>query len=259
MTRHLAPALRLMLLLTLLLGVVYPVVLTGLCQWWFPWQANGSLLDRNGQVVGSTLIGQVFTSPEYFHGRPSSAGAGYDGSASGASNLGPTSAQLLGGEVEDGKVVFDGIRLRVLRYCLENGIGFTSSQPLNRFRRGDGTLDAVQLIAAFREPDAGDARRSRAEPRASQWHALIITPAQPLPADAVTGSGSGLDPDISPANARLQAPRVARARGVAVAQIERLIARYTQAPAFGLLGDARVNVLALNLALDRQAGPGASP
>ena len=239
MTRHLAPALRLLWLLSLLLGVVYPVVLTGLCRWWFPWQANGSLLDRNGQVVGSTLIGQVFTRPEYFHGRPSSAGAGYDGSASGASNLGPTSAQLLEGEVEDGKVVFDGIRLRVLRYCLENGIGFASSQPLDRFRRSDGTLDAVKLIEAFRDPG----------------HALTITPAQPLPADAVTGSGSGLDPDISPANARLQAPRVARARGVAVAQIERLIARYTQAPAFGLLGDARVNVLELNLALGRGGGP----
>jgi K+-transporting ATPase ATPase C chain len=182
------------------------------------------------------LIGQVFMRPEYFHGRPSSAGAGYDGAASGASNLGPTSARLMLGEVEDGKVVFDGIRLRVLRYCLENGIGFTTSEPLDRFRRSDGTLDAVKLIEAFRDPG----------------HALTITPAQPLPADAVTGSGSGLDPDISPANARLQAPRVARARGVAVAKIARLIARYTQAPTFGLLGDARVNLLALNLALDRR-------
>lgn len=239
MTRYLGPAFRLMLLFTVLLGVVYPVIVTGLCQWWFHRQANGSLILRDGRAVGSSLIGQAFARPDYFHGRPSAAGSGYDGSASAASNLGPTSAKLILGAVGQGgghdAVDFDGVSLRVLRYCLSNGIPFTASEPLDRFRTATGALDPVKLIEAFNDPR---------EP-------LRITPSAPIPADAVTGSASGLDPDISPANARDQATRVARARGIAVEQVERTIAAYTQPPTFGVLGDARVNVLALNLALDR--------
>ncbi|MGN6593593.1 MAG: potassium-transporting ATPase subunit C [Terriglobales bacterium] len=239
MTRHFAPAIRLLLFLTLLLGLVYPGVMTGVCQWWFPRQANGSLVLRNGRVVGSQLIGQTFARPEYFHGRPSSAGAGYDAAASGASNLGPTSARLILGAVKSqggaAAVDFDGVSLRVLLYCLDNGIPFTSSQPLDRFRTAAGGWDEVKLIEAF-----GD----RGDP-------LVITPREPIPADAVTGSGSGLDPDISPANALDQAARVAVARGVPRARIQELIAAHTQSPTFGLLGDPRVNVLELNLALDR--------
>lgn len=240
MTRHFAPAIRLLLFLTLLLGLVYPGVMTGLCQWWFPRQANGSLVLRNGRVVGSRLIGQAFARPEYFHGRPSSAGAGYDAAASGASNLGPTSARLILGAVKQPEsgaaaVDFDGVSLRVLLYCLDNGIPFTSSQPLDRFRTAAGGWDEVKLIEAFRDPQ----------------HPLVITPAEPIPADAVTGSGSGLDPDISPANALDQAARVAAARGVPRVRIQELIAAHTQPPTFGVLGDPRVNVLELNLALDR--------
>ncbi|MGH9480285.1 MAG: potassium-transporting ATPase subunit C [Terriglobales bacterium] len=241
MTRYLSPAFRLMLLFTVLLGIVYPLVVTGLCQWWFPRQANGSLIVRDGHAIGSSLIGQAFARPDYFHGRPSSAGAGYDASASGASNLGPTSAKLILGAVRQGSgphggADFDGVSLRVLRYCLSNGIPFTASEPLERFRTAAGALDAVKLIEVFNDP----------------YKPLLITPSVPIPADAVTGSASGLDPDISPANALEQAPRVARARGVTAAQVERLIATHIQPPAFGLLGDARVNVLALNLALDRR-------
>jgi K+-transporting ATPase ATPase C chain len=239
MTRHLTPAIRLLLFLTLLLGLVYPGVITGLCQWWFPRQANGSLVTRGGRVVGSRLIGQAFARPEYFHGRPSSAGAGYDAAASGASNLGPTSARLIWGAVKPaggGEAVdFDGVSLRVLRYCLDNGIPFDLSRPLDEFRGAGGGLDEVKLIEAFRD----------------RSHPLVVTPREPIPVDAVTGSGSGLDPDISPANALDQAARVAAARGVPRARVEALIAAHTQPPTLGVLGDARVNVLEINLALDR--------
>lgn len=185
MLSHLRPALVSMGLFTALLGLAYPLAVTGVAQAAFPAQANGSLVrDAGGRVIGSALIGQAFAKPEYFHGRPSAAGNGYDATASSGSNMGPLNDKLI-------------VR------------------------------------------EKADAAALRAE-----------NPSAVIPADAVTTSASGLDPDISPANARFQAPRVAKARGVAEAQIEALIAGQVQRPLLGFIGQPRVNVLALNRALD---------
>jgi len=185
MTSHLRPALVSMGLFTALLGLAYPLAVTGIGQGAFPAQANGSLVrDANGRVIGSTLIGQTFATPDYFHGRPSAAGNGYDATASSGSNMGPLNDKLIARE----------------------------------------KADAVTL---------------RSE-----------NPGAAIPADAVTASASGLDPDISPANARFQAPRIAKARGVQEGQIEALIAAQVQQPLLGFIGQPRVNVLVLNRALD---------
>jgi K+-transporting ATPase ATPase C chain len=196
MLKQLIPGLRITLVLTILTGVLYPGIVTGLCQLLFRQQANGSLIVKNGQVIGSCLIGQSFTGPEYFHPRPSAAGNdGYDASSSGGSNLGPTSKKLI-----------DRIKGDVETFRKEN-------------------------------PDYQG----------------------PIPSDMVTASGSGLDPHISPASAQAQAFRVATARGVPVDQVNRLIAQYTEAQSLGFLGDARVNVLEINLALNRHfRSPGTS-
>ena len=188
MLKQIIPGLRIMLALTVLTGLLYPGVVTGLCQLFFRQQADGSLIVRDGHVIGSSLIGQNFKRPEYFHPRPSAArDDGYDASASNGSNLGPTSRKLI-----------DRVKADIAMFRKEN-------------------------------PD---------------YHG-------PIPADLLTASGSGLDPDISPASAQAQAARVAKARGVAVDQMDRLIAQFTEAPSLGLLGDPRVNVLELNLALDQ--------
>jgi K+-transporting ATPase ATPase C chain len=185
MLSHLRPALVSVGLFTALLGVAYPLAVTGVAQAAFPAQANGSLVrDADGKLIGSAMIGQAFAKPEYFHGRPSAAGNGYDASASSGSNMGPLNEKLIERE----------------------------------------TTDAAAL---------------RAE-----------NPGVAIPADAVTTSGSGLDPDISPANARFQAPRVARERGVPEAQVAALINAQVQHPLLGFIGQPRVNVLALNRALD---------
>ncbi len=185
-SRQLTIALRMILAMTVLTGLIYPAVITWLAQRYFPEQANGSLLLRNGEVIGSSLIGQSFTRPEYFHPRPSA--VNYDASNSGGSNLGPTSAELIA-------------RVRA------------------------------------------DAEKFRAEnPEFSG----------PLPADLLTTSASGLDPDISPASALAQAPRVAKARGATPAQLEQLIREKTEKRQLGILGEPRVNVLLLNLELDRR-------
>jgi K+-transporting ATPase ATPase C chain len=187
MLSELKPAILITIVLTVVTGLMYPLAVTGIAQAVFPKQANGSLVERNGAVIGSELIGQNFAKPEYFHPRPSAAGsAGYDATASGGSNLGPTNPAL-------------NDRL---------------------------TKDAAQ----FRKdnPDFTD----------------------PIPADAITTSGSGLDPDISPANAMAQAARVAKARGIARDKVEDLVRANTQARDLGVLGEPRVNVLKLNLALD---------
>lgn len=190
MWRQIGPAFRITLLFTVLTGLIYPGVVTALCQALFHRKANGSLAEVNGQVVGSSLIGQNFIKPEYFHPRPSAAGNdGYDATGSGGTNYGPTNQKLI-----------DRVKASV-----------------EQFRRDN--------------PDYTD----------------------PIPADIVTASGSGLDPHISPAAADAQAARVARARGMAVEQVRQLIARNTQGRTFAFLGEPRVNVLKLNLALDRAA------
>jgi potassium-transporting ATPase KdpC subunit len=189
MWQQLLPGLRMMLALTLLTGLMYPLAVTGLCQMLFHDQANGSLKTVNGQVVGSSLIGQNFTKPEYFQPRPSAAGNdGYDGAASGGSNLGPTNQKLI-----------DRVKASVDKFHKEN----------------------PEYIG-------------------------------PLPADLVTASGSGLDPHISPASAVAQLDRVARARGISRDQIRSLIAAHTEGRDLGFLGEPRVNVLLLNLDLDRE-------
>jgi len=241
MIRELGPGLRLTLALTILTGLLYPAVMTALSEMIFPRQANGSLLTANGKVVGSTLIGQSFAKPEYFHPRPSSAGSGYDATASSGSNLGPTSAKLLHGTTKQddkGKEIvdFDGIEDRVVHYCLDNGIPYESSKPLEQFQDTQGNLDDVKLIKAFNDANAP----------------LVFKAKAPIPTDAVTGSSSGLDPHISPANAALQAGRVAKARGVPVDKMKPLIAQATKRADLGFLGEPRVNVLLLNVALDQQ-------
>jgi potassium-transporting ATPase KdpC subunit len=188
MWRSILTAIRLAAVTLLITGVLYPLAMTGLAQVVFPNKANGSLIKQGDEVIGSKLIAQPFTRPEYFHPRPSAAGDGYDAMASGASNLGPTSAKLI-----------DRVRSAVEAVIAENpGI------------------------------EAGE-----------------------VPVDMVTASGSGLDPDISPANAYAQVPRVAAARQMSEEEVMGLVEENTQERALGFLGEQRVNVLELNLALDR--------
>jgi K+-transporting ATPase ATPase C chain len=240
MLKELGPGLRLTIVFTILTGLLYPAVVTGLSKAIFPRQSNGSLVTVNGKVVGSSLIGQSFAKPEYFHPRPSAAGNGYDATQSGGSNLGPTSAKLLHGttKMDDKKnevVDFDGIDDRIVHYCLDNDIPYESSAPLDQFKDSHGDLDDVKLIKAFNDDKAP----------------LVFTPKAPIPQDAVTASASGLDPHISPANAETQAMRVAKARGISADQVTQLIPQFTERPDWGFLGEPRVNVLLLNVALDR--------
>ena len=185
MFAHVRPALVSMAFFTLLLGLAYPLAITGAAQLAFPFQANGSLELVDGKPVGSKLVGQDFVQPQYLHPRPSAAGSdGYDASSSSGTNLGPLNPQL---------------------------------------------ADQVAERAA--------ALRAQASGRA-------------IPADAVTASGSGLDPEISPAYAELQVARIARARGVEPRLVRELVAANTKGRTFGVLGQPRVNVLMVNLALD---------
>jgi K+-transporting ATPase ATPase C chain len=186
MLEQLLPAVRIVLVLTLLTGMLYPALVTGIAQAIFPKQANGSVIEVNGKVIGSELIGQKFTRPEYFQGRPSAAGDGYDAANSGASNFGPTNQKLV-----------DRIKADAEKFHKEN-------------------------------PDFTG----------------------PIPADLLTASASGLDPHLSPASAAAELPRVAKARGVSQAQVQELLDRHTESRQLGFLGEPRVNVLNLNLALD---------
>ena len=189
MWKQMLPGLRMTILLTILTGLIYPGIVTGLCQLLFPKQANGSLISRDGNVVGSTLIGQNVNRPEYFQPRLSAAGNdGYDATASNGSNLGPTSQKLV-----------DRVKASVDKFHKDN-------------------------------PDF----------------------AGPVPADLVTASASGLDPHISPEAALAQASRVAKARGIPIDQVNRLIAQHTEPRDLGFLGEPRVNVLLLNLEVDRE-------
>ena len=241
MIKELGPGFRLTLAMTILTGLLYPAVMTGLSELIFPRQANGSLVSVKGNIVGSSLIAQGFSKPEYFHPRPSAAGNGYDATASGATNLGPTSAKLLHGTTktdDKGKEVvdFDGLDDRIVHYCVDNDIPYESSVPLGQFKDSQGNLDDVKLIKAFNDSNTP----------------LIFAPKSPIPSDAVTASASGLDPHISPANAELQAGRVAKARGIAPGQVIPLIAQFSNRADWGFLGEPRVNVLLLNVALDQR-------
>lgn len=182
--KQIYPAIAMTVVLTVLLGVIYPFVVTGLAQVIFPRQAAGSLIEKDGKVIGSSLIGQPFTGPGYFHSRPSAAGTGYDGTASGGTNLGPTSQKL---------------------------------------------MDNVKTAAeALREENPGS----------------------PIPIDMVTASASGLDPHITPAAAEFQVPRIVKERGMSADQVRGLVREHTEGRQLGLLGEPRINVLELNLALD---------
>ena len=186
--RLIRPAISLLVLMTVLLGIVYPLIITGVAKVAFPRQAEGSLIYKDGKLIGSTLIGQSFADPKYFWGRPSATTPQpYNGVASSGSNLGPLNPALLDAVKANVKALHD-------------------ADPDNR---------------------------------------------QPVPVDLVTASGSGLDPEISPAGAHYQAARVARARNVPLAQVEALIRTHEQGRLFGWIGERRVNVLNLNLALDR--------
>lgn len=240
MLKELGPGFRLTLIFTVLTGLLYPAVMTGVSELVFPKQANGSLVTVGGKVVGSSLIGQPFAKAEYFHPRPSAAGSGYDATASSGSNLGPTSAKLLHGTTKmDDKnneiVDFDGIGLRIVHYCIDNDIPYQSSIPIDQFKDSHGDLDEVKLIKAFNDDKSP----------------LAFTPKTPIPQDAVTASASGLDPHISPTNADLQAGRVAKARGISADQVKQLIPQFTDRADLGFLGEPRVNVLMLNVALDQ--------
>ena len=186
MRRQLLPALRVLLVLTMLCGIAYPLVVTGIAQVAFPDKANGQLIARDGKAVGSRIIGQGFSSPGYFRSRPSATSVPYDAANSGGSNLGPTNRTLI-----------DAVRANV------------------------------------------DAARAE-------------NPGVPVPIDLVTTSASGFDPHLSPAAADFQVPRVARERGASEAQIRSVVAAHTEGRTFGFLGEPRVNVLELNLALDER-------
>lgn len=187
MLSELKPAILITLFFTILTGLLYPLAVTGAAQALFHKQANGSLIERDGKLVGSELIGQAFAGPKYLHPRPSAAGSGYDAANSSGSNLGPTNPAL-----------------------------------------------SDRLIK-----DAAQFRKDNPDYKGN------------IPADAITTSGSGLDPEITPANAMAQSARVAKARGVSLDAVQRVIADHTQARELGVLGEPRVNVLRLNLALDQ--------
>ncbi|WP_414682898.1 potassium-transporting ATPase subunit KdpC [Longimicrobium sp.] len=197
MKNQIRPAVVGTLVLMLITGALYPGVVTALAQVIFPRQANGSLVEADGRVVGSELIGQPFAGPAYFHPRPSAAGSGYDGGASGGTNKGPTDRKL---------------------------------------------ADTLITQSVAQAVEAEGAQPGR------------------VPADMATRSASGLDPHISPANAALQVARVAHSRGVDAARVQALVARHTEGRTLGLLGEPQVNVLLLNLALDRETErPAAAP
>lgn len=186
MIKHLGTSLRMTIVTVVLLGLIYPLAMTGIAQVLFPHQSNGSLITVNGKLVGSSIIGQLWSKPQYFAGRPSAAGKGYDPTATGGTNFGATSKKLIAAT--------------------------------------RATLAALEKA----NPDANG----------------------PPPMDLITSSGSGIDPDISPEAAYWEAPRVAKARGMSLAAVNALIAHHMQGRTFGFLGEPRVNVLELNLALD---------
>ncbi|MBS2005269.1 MAG: K(+)-transporting ATPase subunit C [Cyanobacteria bacterium SZAS LIN-5] len=203
MLKELIPALRMTFVLALLTGLVFPLLITAVSQAIFPEKANGSLVRNNkGDVVGSALLAQKFEAPKYFHPRPSAAGSGYAGEASGGTNLGPTSAKLIMGIADDPNTKAD-----------------------------ESFAGIKQLAESYR-------KENELDPNAA------------VPVDAVTRSASGLDPDISEANAMMQAPRVARARNLNADDVKAMIRKYRTDRDLQILGEPRLNVLTINMALD---------
>jgi K+-transporting ATPase ATPase C chain len=202
MLAQLMPALRATLVLSILTGLIFPLLVTAIAQVLFPDEANGSLVHGYGKrILGSKLIAQPFTKHEYFHPRPSAAGSGYSGESSGGTNLGPTSKKL-----------FDG-------------------QKADPTKKVDAFLGVSQLLEQYRKENG-------------------LAPHAKVPVDAVTRSGSGLDPHISVANAMLQASRVAKVRNMKEHDVLEFVHKYTEERQLGLLGEPRVNVLLLNQAMD---------
>jgi K+-transporting ATPase ATPase C chain len=272
---HLWASIASTVILTIICCGLYPLIIWAVAQGVFPSQANGSLVKKDGTptkdpalAVGSSLIGQNFSLPGYFHPRPSAAGNGYDPTQSSGSNLGPLSDKLINGVVtpaangQPEQLAYDGIRLRTIHYMVDNSIAFKlrhavwqmddkektwklipkEEVALKDFEDAQGNLLDTKLVDAFPHPTA-DSEYTRTVVIASDF-------GQTIPADAVTASGSGLDPHISPENAKIQTARVATARNIKPAQVEELIAAHTDGPSLGIFGDPGVNVLMLNLALD---------
>ncbi|MEV3982455.1 potassium-transporting ATPase subunit C [Nonomuraea sp. NPDC049758] len=267
--QHLA-ALRAVAVLTALLGIVYPLVTTGVAQALFNGHANGSIVEKDGKAVGSALIGQSFTDADgkpirkYFQSRPSAAGDGYDPTSSGASNLGPEDVvdtlPVAGGEGRQSLLTQVCARSRAAGelegvsgarpYCTTDGVGAVLKVFPDRAVSVNQACPATPFVATYQgrrvecaEPGE-DYAAGRTVPVRGEAEAKV-------PADAVTASGSGLDPHISVAYAELQAPRVARERGLGRAEVERLVKEHTTGRAVGFMGEPAVNVLELNLALDR--------
>ena len=251
--RHLVASAIMLLGVTLVLGFGYPLVVTGLSQLFFHQQANGSLLYRNGKLVGSALLGQSFTDskgnplPQYFQPRPSAAGAGYDASSSGASNLGPSNPLLIGFVPGVNTVGLDGNPSATNPFATKADPACVPTDP-----KGNPVTSPVPGQKYAKASDGSYVCDPNTIPqRAIAYRAFNGLAANAsVPVDAVTASGSGLDPDISVQNALDQAPRVARARHLATAQVTALVHRYTQGRQWGFLGEPTVNVLKLNLALD---------
>jgi potassium-transporting ATPase KdpC subunit len=251
--RHLVPSAVMLRVVTLLFGFGYPLVVTGLSQLFFHRQANGSLLYSHGKLAGSALLGQEFTDsqgnplPRYFQPRPSAAGAGYDGSSSGASNLGPSNPLLVGFVAGVNTVGLDGRPSAANPFATKTDPACVPTDPKGNpvtspaaGQRYAKAADGSYVCDPNTIPERAIAYR--------QFNGLAAN--APVPVDAVTASGSGLDPDISVQNALDQAPRVARARHLPASRVVVLVHRYTQGREWGFLGEPVVNVVEINLALD---------
>lgn len=285
---HIRASIGVTIVLGIICCAIYPAVIWGLGQIVFPWQADGSLVTKTGErttddalAAGSALIGQTFSAAQYFHPRPSAANnspgasyasaGGYDATDSGGTNMGPLNDEFINGATTQPAapaapatkpttvasttptsqpaevLAYDGVRLRTIHYANDNNIPFKLYQvaddgmktevPLKKYQNSDGSLNDTAMVDAF--------------PHNGATAGLIAADfATPIPGDAVTASASGVDPHISPANAQLQAARVAAARNVTVDKVQALITQYTDGRDLGFLGDPGVNVLRLNIALD---------